>query len=588
MRQLAWLLPPVAPSRRTKPEEIVYGFDERPPTFTLVSVGVQHAVLALMLGIYTVIAGRGIGLTGPALVHYTGSCFFVLGIGTMLQAWRSRLTPGVPLVSVPNIITLGAYTSVVVHYGLGAAMGAIMIANLVVIALARRLPRMRAIFPPEVIGVVVLMLGLSMVTGGVRRSVAVSTNMHSSGWAVLAAVTTIACIIGLSVWGTRQLRTMAVLIGMVAGVVVAVLTGVAHPAALRGIADLPAMTLPIISSSLPLPSFVPTAVAAILLTELLSAMDQFAGVLTLDKLNDAHWRRADMPMVARSVVTMGIENFLHGLTGTLTGGSSAANIGLANSTGIMSRHVGFVAGATICLVAFVPVIPALLVMTPEPVIGGILIYTAAFMIVAGMDLVLSRLLNPQRTYTVGLSVVLGTAIMLSPDLVQGAPLWSQAIVGSGLTIGSIAAIALNALFRIGVKRSAETALAETHPTAEAASFIEHNGKVWGARREVVMRAAMAVGEALEAIDAEALRRGPVRLVVTFDEFNLACRLCYPGVAPIFTDRPVDAVALLDEDDSDALIAAGARLSALLIVRLADRVHASTRNGAAELVLNFDH
>jgi xanthine/uracil permease len=67
----------------------------------------------------------------------------------------------------------------------------------------------------------------------------------------------------------------------------------------------------------------------------------------------------------------------------------------------MSRHVGFLAGSIMCVIAFVPAIPALIVFTPPPVIGAMLVYTAAFMIVAGMDLILSRLLNMKRTITVG-------------------------------------------------------------------------------------------------------------------------------------------------------------------------------------------
>lgn len=586
---IAALLSPPPRGARHKPEEIVYGLDDRPPLASLVVVGLQHAALSLMLGIYAVIAGQNIGLGSAETAHYVASCFFVLGIGTLLQALRTRLTPGIPLVFMPNPVTLGSYTVVTVQFGVGAAMGAIIVSNIAIMVLARFLPRMRPIFPPEVIGVVVLMLGLSMVTGGVGRGTGLSAGELVSPGAIVAAGVTIACIVALSVWGNAQLRTMAVLIGTIAGVIAAFLAGATDLHAFSGVTELPVFGIPIIGSPLPWPTLVPAAIAAIFLTELLSAMDQFACALTVDKLNDARWRRADMAMVSRSVTASAFANILHGMAGLLTSGTSSANIGLAHSSGIMSRHVGFVAGAALCLVGFLPVVSGFIAFTPAPVIGGILIYTASFLIVAGMDLILSRLLNTQRTFVVGLSIVLGTSVMVLPQLVEQAPEWSHTIVESGLTVGSIAAIALNALFRIGIRQSAQTSLDTAEPGRTAADFLEHHGKQWGARKDVVMRAGIAVGEALEAMTQTGLVDGPITLFAGFDEFNLTCHLVYAGrPLPVQAGAAVNAQALLDEDDDAALDLAMLQLSSVLVTRLADKVQSNERNGQAELRLSFDH
>lgn len=588
-RQVGALLMPPPRGKRHKPEEILYGLDERPPLGTLILIGLQHAALSLMLGIYAVIAGQSIGLGSAQTAHYVASCFFVLGLGTMLQAMRTRFTPGVPLVSMPNSLSLAAYVAVVVQFGLGAAMGAIIVSNLAVILLARFLPRLRAVFPPEVIGVVVLMLGLSMVAGGVERSTGLGNGDVVSSGAVIVAGITVAIVVALSVWGSAQMRTMAVLMGTICGVAAAFLAGTTDLDAFSGIAELPVLGVPIISTPLPWPVLIPAAIAPIFLTELLSAMDQFACALTLDKLNDARWRRADMPMVSRSIMASGIANVLHGLSGQLTSGSSSANIGLSHSSGIMSRHVGFVAGGALCVVGFLPILSGLIAFTPAPVIGGILIYTASFLIVAGMDLILSRLLNTQRTFVVGLSVVLGTSVMVLPQLVDQAPAWSLTIVESGLTVGSLTAIALNALFRIGIKQSAAIDLPDGDGARAATDFLEHHGKAWGARKDVVMRAGIALGESLEALIEAGVVKGPVTLQASFDEFNLACRLVYLGVAlPIRSGGSIDASALLEEDDDAALDLAMLQLSSVLVTRLADRVQSSEKSGRAELRLNFDH
>ncbi len=589
MRWLDRLFPVPLSPKREKPEEILYSIDELPSAYVVVSVGIQHVLLALMFGIYAVLAGTGIGLDEVETAHFVGSTFFIIGLGTILQAIRSRVTPGLLLVGIPSPIAIGVYIVVVLEYGLGAAMGAVLLSHVLIISLARFLPRMRPIFPPEVTGVVVLMLGVSLVAGGMGRSAGLVPGETVSAGAIIAALATMVCIVVLSVWGARQLRTIAVLIGMVVGVIVAFLTGVTNLAAFGGMADLPAFAVPFLTTRLPMPELVPAAILAFFLVELFGAMDQLACGLTMDKLNDAKWRRADMSLVSRTVIAFSVTNVMHGLTGTLTSGTSSANIGLAHSSGVMSRHVGFVAGALLCIVGFVPAIPALIVYTPAPVVGAILVYTACFMIVAGMDLILSRLLNMKRTFAVGLSIVLGLAVMLLPDLVEAAPAWSRTIVESGLTVSALAAILLNAIFRVGVTRREQIALTGPHSGHSVAAFLEHNGKLWGARKDVIMRAGIAVGEALEAIENAGVVKGPVTLSATFDEFDLACRLSYPGQPLALTaHEPLDAKALLDEDDDAALDAAMMRMSSMLVARLADRVRSTERNGMAELRLNFNH
>ena len=85
-------------------------------------------------------------------------------------------------------------------------------------------------------------------------------------------------------------------------------------------------------------------------------------------------------------------------------GSSSANLGLAHATGVAARRVGVAAGILLILVAFLPQFAQLIMLLPAAVIGAIMIYTAAYMMVSGMELILSRLLNGRRRATVGFSV----------------------------------------------------------------------------------------------------------------------------------------------------------------------------------------
>lgn len=582
-----WLAAPPRRSPRVKPKTVLYGIDERPPLGTLVAVSIQHVLLALMLAVFAVLAGRGIGLDPARTAAFTSAGLFVLGLGTAAYGVRSRLTPGLPLVNIPNPATLATYIAVVNLFGFEAAVGAFVVANIAILLLAGTLPRLRAYFPPEVIGVVVLMLGVSLLPFAARASVGMETGGPLSAPATAVALVTLAGIVWPAVWGPPRVRIVAVLIGTLAGIAAALALGRFDHRAAAIVADLPPIALPLPGLAIGWPRFELAAVLPVLLIEVIGATRQSANTLALDRLGDEKWRRADMGLVARSVRTLAVTNIALAAMGLLTGSSASANVGLANASGVLSRQVAILAGAVMVALSLVPAVSTLIVLAPAPVVGGILIYTAAFMIVAGMDLVLSRMLNTKRSFVVGISIAIGMSVYIVPETTAAAPAWSSTVVGSGLTLAALAAVLLNLLFRIGVSQSAAMVVAPGGPSGPIVDFLAIWGAAWGARRDVVLRAGMAVGEAVELLARSGANSGPVDLRVAFDEVSLVCRLRYRGTPLRLGGGVVAAGDLLDADD-EALDAELERVSALLVARLADRTAASGAGAEAELVLTFDH
>ena len=136
----------------------------------------------------------------------------------------------------------------------------------------------------------------------------------------------------------------------------------------------------------------------------------------------------------------------------------------------------------------------------------------------------------------------------------------------------------------------QTAVLALDPSCEgrqAAEFLERQGRAWGAGAEVVVRAGVALGEALGAM-RQAGTEGPVTLSASFDEVNLRCRLEDAGAPlPLAGGGAPDAAALLAAEEEGALDDAMRRVSAALIARLADRARAGRQGEAAELVLDFE-
>ena len=98
-------------------------------------------------------------------------------------------------------------------------------------------------------------------------------------------------------------------------------------------------------------------------------------------------------------------------------------------------------------------------------------------------------------------------------------------------VAGILVIVLNLLFRIGTSQRAEQSLQSASPTlhADITGLVETWGAAWGARRNVVQRAAIAALEAAEAVAAQGRQLTGMR--GSFDEFNLDLEMLHTG-APL--------------------------------------------------------
>ncbi|HEY0837024.1 MAG TPA: solute carrier family 23 protein [Azospirillum sp.] len=570
-----------------RPPNLLYALDERPPPRPLAVLAVQHMVLALMFMLYPVIAAAEIGLSTDDTYGFVTTAVLAAGIATLLQA--SRLGSGFLAVTIPNPIVLPAFVSAARAGGLGMACGTLAVCGLMQMGLARLLPRLRSYFPPEVCGVAVMMLGVSMVKGGVTRftgydhaTAAIDPGALAVGFATLGS------IVLLSVWGKGQARLYAMLIGCVAGYAVAAGLGQLPAELPARLAEAPPLALPV--PRIPALSIGLEALLPLFIGILLSMMDVVGCVITLDKMNKAHWARTEMPTVSRGVFADGLGTTLGALGGGMANGLSSANIGLAFASGATSRIIGVVAGALIIAAAFVPKLTTLLILMPPPVMGAVLVFTAACLITAGMELIMSRMLNERRMLVIGVSTILGLSVAAVPGLYGNIPDWLEPLFHSELTVSAVAALVLNVIFRIGVGRRAELAFTPgTTPLGAIYDFLEQQGGAWGARRDVVQRATFGTVEALEALARAGLARGPVMVEASFDELNLDVRLRYPGrPLPLSKAEAVDMAALMDTDDDTEIDVAMRTVSSSLIAKTADRVASTARGGEALLLLHFDH
>src|SRR5262245_52987885 len=566
-----------------KPTGLIYGVDDKPPPVTVLLLGLQHIYVMSSGWILVAVVVTAIGGSEEQAANVIRMSMIASGLGTILQSLaNSPVGSGYlcPLSSGPAYIAASVSAGRV--GGLPLIFGLTLASGLFEGLLSRVMGRLRPLFPPEVTGLVVTMVGIELVTLGCPRFLGFTeTKGALNGASTAVAVITLLAMIGPTVWGKGKLRLYPLLIGLGAGYISAYALDVLKIERLGAFLSAPLVSLP--QRAAAGLSFNLAVLPAFLVAALASTLKGVGDLTLCQKINDADWRRTDMKSVSGGIAAGGICTGLSGLFGGMGQSTFSSNVGFSLATGATSRSIALGIGALIILLAFFPKLAAVFVTIPEPVMGAIVVYVACYMIIAGVQVMTSRMLDSRRTFVIGIALIFGLSVDMVPGLYRNVPVMLEPMFASALAVSTILVVLLNLLFRIGVTRRHVLELTgEAESSDVIFDFMETHGSAWGARRDVIQRAAAALNEFAETAAALELARAKIEVQVSFDEFNLDVDIRYDGRPMEFPAlRPTEAALL---EDKTAL----AGLSGFLIRQYADRIKTENENGRCRVHLHFDH
>ena len=564
---------------RKKPSSLVYAVDDVPPPLVTGLNAVQHVgVIAINL-VYPVLIFRVVDTPVDVVSSLLSMVMWSLAIGTFLQVYRiGPVGTGFMCPATPTATYFAPSLIAVRLGGLPMVFGMTIFAGLLEALIAPLLNRLRAIFPPEISGLVILMIGLSAGVAGLRSMLGADiAAVGTSEWCV--AGITLAAMVILNVWGRGILRMVCALTGLAVGYVAAGFAGLLGE--FSAVGDAPWVGLPTLGHLSW--SFDATLIAPFAIASIAAAMKAAGTITVCQKTNDADWTRPDMQSVTRGVLADGLGTTAAGVLGGVGTNTSTPVVGLAQATGVASRQVAIVVGAIFLLLGFFPKLTALLAVMPRSVIVPALLFAVTFIIINGLQVISSRLLDARRTLVLGLSLIAGLAVEVFPSIAAMAPQPLAPLVGSSLVLSTLLALALNLLFRIGVKKTVRLTI-ESVPadSQKIEDFLQSNAAKWGARPDVVKRATYAALQLLEAVEENCWRGGPITVEASFDEFNLNIRVSYQGEALEFPDRRPSNEQIRDSDNGVRLLAG------FMLRRNADRVRSDAKDGRALVHFHFDH
>ncbi len=512
-----------------KPSNLIYGLEDSPNVTISLLLGLQHTCLCMIGLVFPVLVVRAMGGSTQDATFIASMSLLAGGVGVILQSLsKGPVGSGYlcPQLSGPSFLTasvLAAKTG-----GLSLLLGMTMIAGLFETLFSRLIKRLQFFFPPEVTGLIVAMVGITVVKiAGLNFLGMSDPHAHPDINSVVIGAITLFTMIGLNVWTKGQLRLFCIIVGMVTGYLASASMGLLHGAHWGELARRPLVWMPFTHH--PGWSFDAHLILPFLIAMLCSSLKSVGDLTTCQKINDSDWKRPDMENISKGILADGLGCFAAGIFGGYGQSTSSSNIGLSIATGTTSRSLAWFMGGIMIFLAFCPKFAAVFAIMPKPVIGATLLFSMSFMIVAGFQIIMSRMMDNRKTFVVGISMILGLMVDDIPHAFEGLPELVGVAFSSSLSTAAISAVVLNLILRIGIADKAGLTLRTSEPVAvRVFEFMDKQGAKWGARKEVFSSATVAVSEFVECIVPAVMQGDQMRLTLQFDEYKLIALIEYEG------------------------------------------------------------
>ncbi|MGZ7495623.1 solute carrier family 23 protein [Corynebacterium sp. ZY180755] len=438
--------------------------DAVPPAPKLAALGIQH-VLAFYAGavIVPLLIAGSLNLDAETTIHLINADLLTCGIATLIQSVGLGRHIGVRLPIIQGVTTTAV--SPIIAIGLGATngeggvaslptvYGAIIISGLFTFFAAPIFGKVLRFFPPVVTGTVLLVMGTSLLSVSANDFVNYAEGVPATR-DILYGCGTLLVIILVTRFFRGFLGTLAVLIGLVLGTVVALILGDTSFDEVAS-ADAFGITTPFYFG---MPTFDLVAIFSMIIVMIITMVETTGDVFATGEIVKKRIRRGD---VVRAIRADGVSTFIGGVMNSFPYTCFAQNVGLVRLTGVKSRWVAASAAVFMIILGLLPKAGAIVASIPAPVLGGASLALFANVAWVGLQTIAKSDLADGRNAAIVTSA-LGLAMLVTfkPEVAQVVPDWAQAFVSSGMSLGAITAIVLNILFfHVGKQSGADVSRA---------------------------------------------------------------------------------------------------------------------------------
>ena len=530
---------------KVKPATLNYGVNETPPLLTTLLLGFEHIIILSVAFIFPILLISAAHDSVAGAFHMIQATMLAMGVTTILLAISRRFFGSGYLccaINDPAYLPL-AFAALKVG-GLPLLYTINYLQSIIQILFAEMIFRIRRWIPVEITGVVILMIGFTLIRLGVSNSLGGVDQIFHLQWdshATLISISSLLVMMAFSVWGGKYLAKYGLLFGVLWGVILTAIYGELHFQLDReyipGWFSLPSI------ESFPVQIIHWSYVFPLLIAVFAVTINSMGNLITSQKVNNAQFVRPNYNNVRKGLLTTGFGSLLASLFGGMPLGISSINTGLAITTHSMSRVIAFPVGIVFILASFFPHIIQVFLLIPKPVLGAMIIYVVSSLLVIGTQTMLSRMMNPRRLLIIGVPIIVGLAFEFMPQLQHGLPSVLWPLVVSPLTTATLLALILNFFFQIGVCKTVQLDVClKQKCTTIIHDQLQKWGSDWGALPFTIARANKMISDTLFVLENMNVKNNDVTIILRYNEYSLEGEMIYTG-------KPLD-LSVCDENVPD--------------------------------------
>jgi uric acid transporter len=419
--------------------QLQYNLDDVPPAIPLVLFGAQHVLIMFSAMVASpLVIGQLLGLSPALRLTLITAVMLGCGLGTLISALGiGWIGARLPLLLGAYAVYIGPVVAIAKAESLGAATADMLIGGLLLLVVSPLIGKLRSLFPPMVVGTLLVVTGLSLMKIAVNVALGVNTPFFGNPMTVIFLVTSIALIAIIAAFGNRAVRSLSILLAMVVIYGAGLASGLGN---FSSVADAPWFRIPTL---LPYGLSWPGAggLITIVIYHLIAAIYTMSITIALCAMIqvDPQIRR-----IRGAIAGDGLGSIIAVLFGGVPLISYDQNVGAISLTGVASRYVVAVSGLMLVGMAFLPKIGAVIGMVPPFLLGGTLVFMFGMITVVGIRII-AVAIEGQRdglvlAATLGLSTVVNMAPSSAFDIF---PPVVRILAADGIVVGTVVSVLLN-------------------------------------------------------------------------------------------------------------------------------------------------
>ena len=409
---------------------------ERPPLLTTIPLSLQH--LFAMFGSTVLV---------PILFHVNPATVLLFnGIGTLFYLILCK--GKIPAYLGSSFAFLSPVFLVLSEYSYEAALGGFIVVGMVFCAVSLIVHAIGTswidvIFPPASMGAIVAVIGLELMP--TAANMAGLTGENTDATVIFVSIATLAVTIFASMAFRGFLSIIPILIGVVAGYIIAFAAGIVD---LSHVESAPWLAIPTIYT----PEFDLRAILIILPASIVVIVEHIGHLIVTG--NIVGQNLAKDPGLDRSLLGNGVSTIFSGLFGSTPNTTYGENIGVLAITKVYSTWVIGGAALFAILLSCLGKLAALIQSIPTPVMGGVSMLLFGVIAASGIRILVEAKVDYNNPMNLLLtSIVMGVGVSTASLTIGTVTLRGMSLATVIAIILSVSCRTILALRRQGQKES---------------------------------------------------------------------------------------------------------------------------------------